>query len=55
MQDLGIKSLTDILYPPTGFVAADSAGLLVEVLHKFEGSTQALETAIQGVSWGRET
>lgn len=48
-QDLGIKSLTEIMYPSTGFSAADTAALLVKVLHKFEGSTKSLESAIQGV------
>ncbi|CAK9787000.1 hypothetical protein CC85DRAFT_288268 [Cutaneotrichosporon oleaginosum] len=49
IKDLGIKSLTDILYPSTGFVAADTAALLVEILHRFDGPTLSLENAIQGV------
>ncbi|BEI91569.1 uncharacterized protein CcaverHIS019_0403890 [Cutaneotrichosporon cavernicola] len=49
IKDLGVKSLTDILYPPSGFVAAEAAALLVEVLHRYDGTTPSLEAAIQGV------
>ncbi|KAL1405358.1 Sister chromatid cohesion protein 2 [Vanrija albida] len=49
VQELAIKSLSDIIYPNTKFVAEETAGLLVDILGKFR-SNESLESALQAVS-----
>ena len=51
-QDLAMKTLTELMFPPDTLVGSSVAALLVEIIEEYDGPPSVLEQAIREVSCG---
>ncbi|EJT46679.1 IDN3-B protein [Trichosporon asahii var. asahii CBS 2479] len=55
VKDLAVKSLTEILCPPSNFDPAQAAALLVDVIKDYRGKDESLKAALEAVGANGQT
>lgn len=55
VTDLAVKSLTEILFPASGFDPAQAAALLVDVIKDYRGKDESLKAALEAVGANGQT